>query len=338
MAVEEKVQNQTLLTHTDTEILGNEYDVPEFIVSGLIPIGLTILAGKPKSGKSLAAMDLASSIANGSKFFGLFEMDPQEVLYLALEDSERRIQTRLHRLTEDPAGTGRLHYATDCPRLDQGFFENIESWRSQKSAVKLIIVDTFNKVRKTKRRGTTPYEKDYNEISELKKYADLHKIAILVIHHLRKSHAKNITDMISGSIGITAAADAILILQKERGSNQATFSATGRDISDFEIGLTLNQSSLTWEIAVPTAEITNERAEVLDVLQKTEGSMKLSEIAEFVKKKKNNVHKLLAGLIASGKVTKIGYGNYEAQKEPKAVGDNGQNTSESGESLTQIFH
>jgi predicted ATP-dependent serine protease len=276
-------------------------------------------------------MDLAISIVNGSTFLGSFKMAQQEVLYVALEDTESRIQNRLSRLTEDLDGTGRLYCATECPRLDQGFFENLDGWLSQKPAVKLIIIDTFNRVRRLKRRGTTPYEKDYNEISELKQFADTHSLAIIVIHHLRKSEAKDVTDMISGSIGLAAAADAILILQKEKGSNKANFFATGRDIPDFEIGLTLNQVSLTWEIAIPTQELTNERVEVLAALQGADGPMKLGEIAEIVQKKKNNAHKLLAGLIASGKVNKIGYGTYEAVKETDSVDDNEQGCGESGE-------
>jgi len=328
----DEMQRNILSTKTDAQILSTEYDSPEFIVPNLLPVGLTLLCGKPKSGKSLLGMDLACSIANGSRFLGLFDLIQHEVLYLAMEDTEPRIQMRLNRLTEDSEGTGRLHCATDCCRLDQGFFENLENWLPQKPAVKLVIIDTFNRVRRLKRRGTTPYEKDYNEISGLKKFADDHKISIIVVHHLRKSEAKDVTDMIAGSIGITAAADAILILQKERGSNEASFFATGRDIPDFEIGLTLNPVSLSWEISTPTQELTEEREEVLAVLEKADGSMRLNEIAATVNKKKNNVHKLLAGLIVAGKVEKTGYGIYALREEPIKNDEIEQNGGESGES------
>jgi len=325
----EKTIQNSLATKTDAEILSKHYDSPEFIAPGLLSFGLSILAAKPKSGKSLMAMDLANSIANGSRFLGRFDLSEHGVLYLALEDTEPRLQTRLKKISEDPNGTGKFHFATECCRLDQGFFEHIEKFMAEKQEVKLIIIDTFNKVRRFKRRGTTPYEKDYNEINELKKFADDHKMAIMVIHHLRKSEAKDITDTISGSTGITAAADAIFILQKERGSNLANFYVTGRDISDFEIGLTLNQESLCWEIATPTDEMTKERAEILSVLEKANGPMKLGKIAEIVNKKKNNVHKLIAGLIVAGKVEKPDYGIYQLKKESS---DNGQNSGESGES------
>ena len=328
----DRINQNNLMTKTDSEILSEQYDDPEFIVQNLSPVGLTILAAKPKSGKSLMAIDLGNSLANGSKFLGKFDLPEHEVLYLALEDTEPRLQTRLKKLSEDPNGTGKLYCATECCRLDQGFFSDLENWLSQKPAVKLIIVDTFNKIRRLKRRGTTPYEKDYNEINELKKFADDHKIAIVVVHHLRKSEAKDITDTIAGSTGITAAADAIYILQKERGSNNATFYVTGRDIPDFEIGLTLNPESLSWEISVPTEELTKERAEILAVLQAANAPMKLSEIAAAVNKKKNNVHKLLAGLLVSKKIVKISYGTYEVTKGTDTA-TNVENEQNSGESV-----
>jgi hypothetical protein len=326
---EETRIHHKLTTKTDTQILETAYDSPAFIVPGLIPVGLTILAAKPKSGKSLMAIDLGNCLANGSRFLGKFDLPEREVLYFALEDTELRIQTRLKILSNDPNGTGKLHCATQCGRLDQGFLSDLENWLTQKPAAGLVIVDTFNKVRRLKRRGTTPYEKDYNEINELKKFADDHKIALLVVHHLRKSEGKDITDMIAGSTGITAAADAIMILQKERGSNQATFSVTGRDIPDFEIGLALNSEGLCWEISTPTDELTKERAEVLAVLKNENRPMKLCEIAAAVEKKNNNVHKLLAGLITGGDVEKTGYGIYQLKNEPL---DNSENDTVCGES------
>ncbi|HQQ88560.1 MAG TPA: AAA family ATPase, partial [Smithellaceae bacterium] len=161
--IDDQPNQSALVTKTDSLILSMEYESPAFVVPGLIPVGLTILAGKPKSGKSLMAMDLANTCVNGGTFLGRFDLHEADVLYLALEDTELRIQTRLHRLAEDAAGTGRLNFATMCCRLDQGFFGVLENWLRQKPSVELIIVDTFNRVRRSKRRGSTPYEKDYNE-------------------------------------------------------------------------------------------------------------------------------------------------------------------------------
>ena len=40
------------------------------IVDGLIPLGLTILAGAPKSGKSWMMLDIALAVSSGRPFFG----------------------------------------------------------------------------------------------------------------------------------------------------------------------------------------------------------------------------------------------------------------------------
>ncbi len=328
---EETRIHHKLATKTDTQILETAYDSPTFIAPGLLPIGLTILAGKPKSGKSLMVTDLSNSLANGSRFLGAYDLPENEVLYFALEDTELRIQNRLKILANDPNGTGKIHCATQCGRLDHGLLDDLEDWLARNPAVKLVIVDTFNKVRRLKSRGTTPYEKDYNEINILKQFADDHKIAIMVVHHLRKSDAKDITDTIAGSTGITAAADAIMILQKERGSNHAILSVTGRDMPDFEMGIALNPESLCWEIASATEELTREREEILEILKNENRPMRLGEIATAVGKKNNNVHKLLAGLITAGAVGKTGYGIYELKKEPAENNENETICGESGE-------
>lgn len=321
-------KENSFFTLTDTQILNTSYNEPLFIVQDLIPIGLTLLVGGPKSGKTLAATDMAASIASGESFLGCFETMPCDVLFFALEDNSRRIQKRLQLIMGDIAGTGRVHYATKCKRIDQGFFDDLGEWLSKKPAVRLVIIDTFQMVRGHARRGATLYEQDYGSMSTLKKFADERKIAIMVLHHLRKSESRDVIQMVAGSVGITAAADSILVLQKERSSNSAIFSVTGRDIPDYELPLNLNHENLTWELVVPTKKITEDRAKILTVLQEAHKPMKLCEIAESVKKKVNNVHKMIAALVTSGKVSKAGYGFYEAIKTSDQIDDR-QNSSES---------
>ncbi len=55
-----------------------------------------LLAGPPKIGKSWLALNIAISVATGTKAFGHFETVKGMVLYLAYEDSERRLNQRLN--------------------------------------------------------------------------------------------------------------------------------------------------------------------------------------------------------------------------------------------------
>jgi len=69
----------------------------KFIVSGLLPQGLAVLASPPKYGKSWFVLDLCLSVATGNDFIGR-KTTPTDTLYLALEDSKNRLQGRIRKL------------------------------------------------------------------------------------------------------------------------------------------------------------------------------------------------------------------------------------------------
>ena len=70
----------------------------KFIVPGLIVEGLVILAGKPKVRKSWMALDIALAVAAGRFCLGDRKCQQGNVLYLALEDGDRRLQRRITKL------------------------------------------------------------------------------------------------------------------------------------------------------------------------------------------------------------------------------------------------
>ena len=80
------------------------YEPVSFVVDDLLPQGLHLLAGAPKIGKSWLALWLCLCAAQGKPLW-TFATRPCEVLYLCLEDSFQRIQSRLFDLTEDAAIT-----------------------------------------------------------------------------------------------------------------------------------------------------------------------------------------------------------------------------------------
>jgi hypothetical protein len=93
-----------------------------FVIPEIIPEGLTILAGRPKVGKSWLALDIGIAIAAGRYCLGERKPTQGAVLYGALEDNPRRLQWRIDKLlspfsTEWPAG---LTLANSWRRLDQG--------------------------------------------------------------------------------------------------------------------------------------------------------------------------------------------------------------------------
>ena len=220
------------------------YEPVSFVVDDLLPQGLHLLAGAPKIGKSWLALWLCLCAAQGKPLW-TFATRPCEVLYLCLEDSFQRIQSRLFDLTEDAPPT--LHFAVMSQQLHNGLVEQIEQFLKEHPQTRLIVIDTLQRIR-TAGNDANPYANDYRDLSALKRIADAHGIAILLIHHLRKEFADDVFSRISGTTAISGAVDSsFTLVEDRRGSGRATLSCIGRDIEYRELTLERNAENV-WEL------------------------------------------------------------------------------------------
>ena len=236
---------KTLETMTAEQLQRAPYSLVPFLVDELIPEGLHILAGAPKIGKSWLALWLCLCVAQGQPLWN-FAVTQGEVLYLSLEDSYRRIQSRLFDLTDDAPQT--LHFAILADTLKHGLEQQIEQFLTEHPATKLVVIDTLQRVRNAG-SDSNLYANDYQEIGLLKKLADKRHIAILLIHHLRKLHDDDPMNMISGSTGLSGAADSTFVLQKHsRLANIASLHCTGRDIPDRTLKLEFGEEDHVWKL------------------------------------------------------------------------------------------
>ena len=227
------------------ELQNRTYEPTHFLVDELIPEGLHILAGAPKIGKSWLALWLCLCVSQGQPLWN-FTVTQGEVLYLSLEDSYRRIQSRLFDLTEDAPAA--LHFAILADTLKHGLEQQIEQFLTEHPTTKLVVIDTLQRVRSAG-SDSNLYANDYQDVGLLKQLADRHHIAILLIHHLRKLHDDDPMNMISGSTGLSGAADSAFVLQKNaRSANAASLHCTGRDIPDRTLKLELGEEDHVWKL------------------------------------------------------------------------------------------
>lgn len=233
----------------------------KFIVDGLIPQGLHILAGSPKIGKSWLSLWICLQVAKGEKVWG-FETLKSEVLYLCLEDSFARIQSRLFEITDEAPSN--LHFAIMSDTIGNGLEMQIENFIKDHKETRLIVIDTLQKVRSNATANVNPYAADYDDINAIKQLADKYKIAIVLVHHLRKTGDSDPLNMISGTSGIAGSADTNFVLQKEkRIENRAMLICTGRDIEQRELMLEFNKKTFLWELLEP---IEIERSQVDELI------------------------------------------------------------------------
>lgn len=236
---------QTNLCAIDGETLMDmPLALPRFCVGGLLPQGLSILGGAPKIGKSWLVLDLCVRIAKGEPIWNL-DTIPGTTLYLCLEDPLHRVQQRLACVTDEAPANA--YFATVAGSLADDLEGQILSFLREHPDTVLIVVDTFQMVRGN--NGEPTYGSDYLEMQKLKRIADSQRISILLVHHLRKQGDRDPINKLSGTTGISGAADAIFVLEKdERRTNAAKLICTGRDIEYRELQLQLSKGSCTWEL------------------------------------------------------------------------------------------
>lgn len=143
--------------------------------------------------------------------------------------------------------------------------EQINSETLAHPNIGLIIIDTLQKIRGRTNKNEGIYSSDYREMAILKEFADKNKLAILLVHHLRKMRDEDIFNCISGSNGLMGACDTVYILnRKKREDNDATLIMTGRDIRHNEIPITFNVDKYIWESAVTKVAVVEETAQAYD--------------------------------------------------------------------------
>lgn len=282
-----------------------------YAIDGYIAEGLTLIAGKPKIGKSWLALDFAMAVATGGLALGSVRCQKGPVLYCALEDNHRRLHRRMSKLYGDVENwPPELHFATQVRRLGDGLIDDLREW-IERHRPRLVIIDTFAGVRPQGRRDG--YEADYSALAPLQELAGELRVSILVIHHLRKMPSDDPFDMISGTTGLTGSVDNPFVLH--RGKQGVTLYGRGREIEEMEKALEF--TGAMWKVLGDATEVrrSDERGAILEVLGSADEPMGPKEIASALGWKADNIKQLLFKMHKDGEVKKRGRGRYCAADE-----------------------
>lgn len=218
-----------------------------YLVDEILPEGTTIFTGPSKARKSFEVLAIALDIAAGVPHMTL-GTTKCGVLYLALEDSWSRIQGRMMGILAGRPVPDDFYFWTEAASLDMGLLTVLDEHLTHHPEVKLIIIDTFQRIRGAAKRGESSYATDYREMCALKNWALSRGVSILLVHHNRKMIDPDAFNMISGTNGIMGSADTIWVITKDkRMDDTATLHITGRDVLPQELAIRFNDSTLRWE-------------------------------------------------------------------------------------------
>lgn len=237
-----------LCARTAQELLEEPIAEADWVIEDLLPVGAHILAGAPKIGKSWMVLAMGLAVSMGTPFWD-YAVCQGSVLYLCLEDTYARVKKRLWKLTDE--ANDRFYLANSAATIKDGLAEQIDYFVITHPDLKLVFIDTFQKVRSP--TCDSIYAADYGDFSALKAVADKHSLAMMVVHHTRKMADEDIMNTVSGSSGITGSADSIWVLKRaSRGVGDATLTVTGRDVEFRELKLALRDCR--WNLIERTSE------------------------------------------------------------------------------------
>ncbi len=286
------------------DLMQRQFREPRWAVPNLLPEGAGVLAGKPKSGKSWLVLDWAVAVAAGSVAMGNLPCEPGDVLLIALEDTERRLQGRLRAVLQgDPAPT-RLTIANRWRRADDGGLEDIRAWLALHPDARLVVIDTLALIRGKPDRDAGVYASDYAAAAALKAVADDHGVALLMLHHQRKEGTSDPIDSVSGTAGLTGALDTILVLKREAGDPYAMLYVRGRDVHEQEFALRFDNETGKWTRLGPAEDFrrSEERREIIRALIEADESLTPAQIAQAIGKKPGAVRRLLGKMRSGGDI------------------------------------
>jgi hypothetical protein len=298
-------RNTHIVTQDAAELLHKDIPPPKWAVPDLFAEGVTILAGKPKKGKSTLAAGVLLAVSHGGVALGKIPVKQGEALYLALEDNEPRMQRRLQQMTdygESAPPMGYFHIEYTWPRLDDGGINKLDRWMDQHPATRIIVIDTYKKVKpRQTNKNATLYDNDYEALLPLQAWASRRRVAVVVIAHTRKSSADDAADEISGSTGLTAVVDNLVVMRKT--AEFTELHRSGRDYVDDTVwALKGDITTLRWTIEGPLweAKRSEERQRILDALQTLGGWRSSIELADVTRQNRSTVRGLLHRMADSG--------------------------------------
>src|SRR3954449_209590 len=278
-----KLPQKRVTSMTLDQLLAADLPEPSFVAPGLLQKGLTILAGRPKLGKSWLMLDVALAATTGRQALGAYDCEQGDVLLLALEDNFTRLRSRLRMLGAKPSC--RLEMHTEWPR-GQDAVEAIARWHDKRQATGVMVgIDTITRIRPIGVANRDAYAADAQALEPLQQLAVDRCIALVSVGHTRKAQSDDWLDSVIGTTGSTGTADAVLVLKRERGQADAVLYGTGRDFGEFEKPLRFDEQSGRWSVldmSAAEARAGNTQALILDVLHKMKWALTAKQIASAI--------------------------------------------------------
>ena len=193
-------------------------DLPEthYLCRPWVPEGVTILAGRPKIGKTTLLRQVTVCTSSGSALWGT-PCTQAKVLFLWLEEGQKLMLKKLRSAGYTGDQLRNIRFQWTWRRGAWGV-SDIRARLEANPDTKLVVVDSLTRFRDAPTRDKPQFHQDYEALCLL---ADLVKdfpgLSVVVLHHTKKDQGDDPIADISGTYGLSAAADNFMVLRREGG-------------------------------------------------------------------------------------------------------------------------
>jgi RecA-family ATPase len=245
----------------------------------MLAVGLGMLAARPKLGKTWLGLQLAIAVATAdAAFLGERLKQSGRVLYYALEDSPRRLSSRLRFLLPKASPETLKRLADNLAVLYK--WQGAEALRAELKRVKhsLVIIDPLLAVER-QHRSRDIVGDDYRALQPLRALSQEFEVTIEAINHTRKSPGE-MRDVVLGTTGVTAAVDTLWVLSHTNDGKMRRLEVTGRDVEERTLKIEFTPHG--WRKVAEGAEAKVDgdlQRSILAVLHDADGPMRLQALA-----------------------------------------------------------
>lgn len=260
---------------------------------------VSIVASKPKVGKSTLARNLALAIARGEPFLG-WAVKRGTVLYLALEE-------RSEDVTEDFRALG-ADGSEDILLADAGMALDVVTTLREKKPV-LLVVDPLFRLLSVK--DEKAYAEMYGALGPLIDVARQTGTHILCLHHSSKLTKTEAIDAPIGSTALSGAVSTLLVMKRtETYRTLQTVQRIGKDLPETVLHFDAATKRLSLGGSREMCEAANMAESIVAVLDGKAATEALTEpeIGDAVEGKTTLKRKALRDLTRQGKIVRLGTG------------------------------
>lgn len=295
---------------TGREFLTKQLPPVDWIIEELMPPGITVLVADPKVGKSRLATKILGCVATGTPLWDRLTARGR-VLYIDKDESEDEMQSRLRSTWFPRDAADHFDIDFDFPALDQGGLGALDRWVKDHHDARLIVFDTWAKVRPSTKGKRDAYTEENESINPLKEWTRKNpQIGVLLIHHTSKQGSKNGSMIQSGSGSMALPAAASCFMAMTRKGEDAQLCGEGRRVKRFDLILQGNEADWDCKGNREDVELSEARVSLVAAIER-EGPMTPKQLANVTEKNLNTVKTLLTKLIKSGHLTVDRAGVYD---------------------------